>query len=50
MKFYVRIIDLSFMLFPKLVNKCLVFDGFKKPYVCNATEIRGDFSFKEIRI
>ncbi len=50
MRFYIRVINLFFLLFPKSVNKCLVIDGFKKPYICNTTDIRGNLSFKEIKI
>jgi hypothetical protein len=49
-RFYLRVINLTFVLFPKWVNKCLVFDGWKLPYICNATDIRGDLSFIEIKI
>jgi hypothetical protein len=48
-KFYLRVINLTFVLFPKLVNKCLVFDGWKRPYVTDSS-IRNDSSFKEIKI
>lgn len=47
-KFYIRSINLCFILFPKTVNKCIVFDGFNKPYVCHTNYIRWDMSFKQI--
>ena len=47
-KFYIRSINLCFILFPKTVNKCIVFDGFNKPYVCQTNDIRWDMSFKQI--
>lgn len=47
-KFYFRVINISFILFPKLVNKCLVFDGFKI-YITDGS-IRRDLNFKEIKI
>jgi hypothetical protein len=49
-KFYLRVIGPAWILFPQWVNKCLVFNGFKRPYVCNATDIRGDLSFLEFKI
>lgn len=49
-KFYIRSINLCFMLFPKSVNKCLVFNGWSRPYVCQTNDIRGDISFKQICI
>jgi hypothetical protein len=49
-RFYLRVIKLTFVLFPKLVNKCLVFDGWKLPYITDANYIRNDLSFKEIKI
>ena len=49
-KFYIRTINLCSMLFPKSVNKCIVFDGFKKPYVCTANAIRCNMDFKQICI
>jgi hypothetical protein len=47
-KFYIRSINLCFILFPKTVNKCIVFDGFNRPYVCQTNDIRWDMSFKQI--
>lgn len=45
LKFYVRIA------WPcRWVNMCLVFDGWKRPYVCYATSIRGNMEFAEINI
>ena len=49
-KFYIRSINLFFMLFPKSVNKCLVFDGWNIPYICQTNDIRCDMSFKQICI
>ena len=49
-KFYLRVINFTFLLFPKWINKCLVFDGWKLPYVCNTNDIRGNLSFSEIKI
>jgi hypothetical protein len=48
-RFYFRVIGLTWILFPRLVNKCLVFDGWKLPYVTDGS-IRNDLSFKEINI
>lgn len=47
-KFYIRSINLCFVLFPKTVNKCIVFDGFNRPYVCHTNDIRWNMSFKQI--
>ncbi len=49
-KFYLRVINLTFVLFPKLVNKCLVFDGWKLTYVCDTNDIRGNLSFIEFKV
>jgi hypothetical protein len=49
-RFYLRVIKLTFVLFPKWVNKCLVFDGWKLPYVCDTNDIRGDLSFIEFKV
>lgn len=49
MKFYIRVRYITFLLFPRLINKCLVFNGWNV-YVTSATEIRSDLSFKEINI
>lgn len=35
------------MLFSKTVNECIVFNGFKKLYVCQTNDIRWDMSFKQ---
>jgi hypothetical protein len=48
-KFYLRVINLTFLLFPRWVNKCLVFDGWNKPYITDGS-IRNDLSFREINI
>jgi len=50
LNFYIRVIGITAMFFPSLINKCLVFNGFKKPHIYNAKEIIGDLSFNEIRI
>lgn len=49
-RFYISAIYLLAMLFPKTVNLCIVFDGFKKPYICETTDIRRDMTFKEFYI
>jgi hypothetical protein len=46
MKFYIRL----GILFGKYVNRCLVFNNLQKPYWCNATEIIGNLTFKEIKL
>lgn len=48
-KFYIRVINITFLLFPKWINKCLVFDGWKLPFIIDSS-IRNDLSFKEIKI
>lgn len=48
-RFYFRVSRIMFMLFPKWVNMCLVFDGWKLPYIIDSA-IRNDLSFKEINI
>jgi hypothetical protein len=49
-RFYLRVINISSLLFPNWVNKCLVFDGWKLPYVCDTNEIINDLSFKEFKV
>jgi hypothetical protein len=49
-RFYLRVINMTFILFPSCVNWCLVFDGWKIPYLCHAHEIINDLSFKEFKI
>jgi len=49
-KFYLRAIKLASILFPKMVNKCLVFNWKRIPYVCDTNDIRGDLSFIELKI
>jgi hypothetical protein len=46
MKFYIRLGILT----GRYVNRCLVFNGLNIPYWCNATEIRGDLTFKQIKL
>ncbi len=48
-RFYLRVINLTFVLFPNLVNKCLVFDGWKLPYITDGS-IRNDLSFIEFKV
>ena len=48
-RFYLRVISVMFILFPNLVNKCLVFDGWKLPYIVDSS-IRSNLTFKEIKI
>ncbi|MFY8160831.1 MAG: hypothetical protein ACOVNU_05835 [Candidatus Kapaibacteriota bacterium] len=50
LRFYFRVIGLTFLLFPSWVNKCLVFDGWKLPYITDCNSIRNNMSFKEILI
>lgn len=49
-RFYIRSIYLLAILFPKTVNMCIVFDGFKNPYICKTNDIRRDMTFKEFYI
>ena len=49
-RFYLRVLKFTSLLFPTWVNKCLVFDGWKLPYITDANYIRNDLSFKEIKI
>ncbi len=49
-RFYLRVRNLTFLLFPMWINKCLVFDGWKLPYITDATYIRNDLSFREVKI
>ncbi len=48
-KFYLRVSQVTFLLFPKWVNICLVFDGYQLPYIIDSS-IRNNLSFKEINI
>ena len=48
-RFYLRISRLMSLLFPKWINLCLVFNGWKLPYITDSS-IRNDLTFKEFNI
>lgn len=50
MKLYIRSIYILPTLLPNTINKCLVLDGFKIPYVCQTNDIRNNMLFKQICI
>ena len=46
MKFYIRLRTVPLF----WINKCLVFNGWNKPYWCNTTSIWNDLEYKQIKL